>query len=154
MRIAVAFAVPLMAAFSMICANLRQAAAVYVVRVLVRGFMRMLMTTVVIVSMIVLLLLPENFARQVLFAVGVDIDFGRRNSASHHARNLQPRADIERRDRVLQKFGRHPGIHQRAQKHVATDAGETVEVGYAHGTIVVGRWSLVVGKTRFRELWR
>ena len=58
-------------------ANFRQAATVYVIvpRLLVRGCMGMLMTTVVIVSMIGVLF-PENFPRQVFLAVGVDIDFG------------------------------------------------------------------------------
>ena len=60
------------------------------------------------VSCIVILLLPENFARQIFFAVRVHIDFGRRNSATRHPLNLQPRTDIERRDRVFQKLGDTP----------------------------------------------
>src|ERR1039457_4858452 len=49
------------------------------------------------------------------------IDFGCQNSAAHHSRNLKPRADLERLDRVFQKFGRHSGIQQRAQKHVRSE---------------------------------
>ena len=145
MRIAVAFAVLLIAALLMICANFRQPTTVLresccVVTGLCpvgRGraplpHVLVVMLVGVFVSMIVPVLLPENFPRQIFLAVDIHIDFGRRNSASHHPRNLQPRTDIERRDRVFQKLGGHPGIHQRAQKHVAADAGKTVEVGYAH----------------------
>ena len=90
-------------------ANLRQGATVVVAM-----FMRMFVAVRVFVSMIVSVLLPENFSRQIFFAVGVHIDFGRRNSAAHDLRYLQPRADIERRDRVFQKLWRHSGIYQRA----------------------------------------
>jgi arginyl-tRNA synthetase len=37
----------------------------------------------------------------------------------------------------------HTGIHQRAEKHVAAHAGETIEVGYAHKAC---RWPLVLGR--------
>ncbi len=94
--------------------------------------MCMTMTVRVFVSMIVPLLLPENFSRQVFFAVGVHIHFGRRNSGPHDLRQLHPCADIERLDRVFQKLWRHSGIYERAQKHVAAYAGKTVEVGYTH----------------------
>ena len=70
----------------------------------------MVMVMIVIVSR----LLPENFSRQISFAVGIYIHFGRRNSGSHDFRNLQPRTDIERRYRVFQKLWRHSGIYQRA----------------------------------------
>src|SRR5260370_14069725 len=57
---------------------------------------------IVMMRVIVYLLFPENFARQILLAARVHIDLGCRNSASLHSRDLQPRADIERRDRVFQ----------------------------------------------------
>jgi flagellar basal body rod protein FlgG len=82
--------------------------------------------------MIVPLLTIENFARQIFFAIGIDIYFGRRNSAAHNPRNLQTRAYVKRRHCVFQELWRHTHIQQRAQKHVAADSGKTVEVGYAH----------------------
>jgi hypothetical protein len=123
MRIAVAFAAPPIADFSMISRiSFAQPFAVT----------RPVSTRASGWVMLVPMLLMENFARQIFFAVGVYIDFGRGNSAAQHPRNLQPRADVERGDCVFQKLWRHSGIHQRAQKHVAADAGKTVEVGYAH----------------------
>jgi hypothetical protein len=81
---------------------------------------------------IVRLLLPENFAGQIFFAIRIYIDFGRRNSAAQHPRNLQARAYIHSRDCIFEELRRHSGIQQRAQEHVAADAGKTVKVGYAH----------------------
>ena len=78
------------------------------------------------------LLLPELLAWQILLAVGVDIHLGRRNPSAHHTRDLQPRAHIERRDRSLEQFRRHTGVHQCAKEHVAADAGKTVKIGDAH----------------------
>ena len=86
----------------------------------------------VLVNVILIPLFPENFARQIFFAIGIYIYLGRRNSAPHYTRNFQSRAYVERRDCFFQKLRSHSGIQQRAQEHVAADAGKTVEVGYAH----------------------
>ena len=53
-------------------------------------------------------------SRLIFLAVNVHIHFCRRDSASLHPRNLQSRTDVERRDRVFQKFWRHTGIYQGA----------------------------------------
>jgi len=83
---------------------------------MMRVFMRLLMTVVVrmLVGMIAPLLVAEDFARQVFLATGVDVHFGRGNSASLYPRYLQPGSDIERCDCVFQKLWRHSGIYQRA----------------------------------------
>jgi hypothetical protein len=91
------------------------------------------------VSVIVFALRLENFPREIFFAIGVHVHFGCRNSSAHDPLNLQSRTNIECRYRVFEKLWRHSGICQSAQKHVAADAGKTVEVGYAHGRTVVGR---------------
>ena len=93
-----------------------------------RGFC---VATVVRVTVIMLVLFPEGFPREIFFSVGVDVDLGCGNSATHHTGNLQPRAEIESGDCVLEERRGHSCIHS-AQKHVATDAGKTVKVGYTH----------------------
>src|ERR1700722_7983812 len=103
--------------------------AVVGISVVVMSFVsvRMLMTvTMCMLGMAVFVLVPERFARKIFFAVGVHIDFGRRNSCPHHSRNLKPRSDIERGDRFFKKFRRNSSIHQRAKKHVAADARKAV----------------------------
>ena len=79
-----------------------------------------------------ILLFPEHLAWQVLFSAAIDINFCRRDPTSHDAGYFEPCAHIERRDCVFQQLRRHAGIHQCTQKHVATDAGETLKVGNTH----------------------
>ena len=62
----------------------------------------------------------------------VNIDLGRRDPSTHDARNLQPGAEIKRRNRFFQQLWRHTGVYQRAEKHVAADAGKTIEVRNTH----------------------
>ena len=129
-------------------ANLGQASSVFVfVSMLVRATLRMAMTMIVImamgvfrmrVRMIMPVLLLQNFPWQIFFSVGVHIDLGRCNPATRHPRNLQPRADIKRRNGVFQKLGRHSGVDDCSEEHVAADSGKTIEVGYAHGKIAIG----------------
>src|SRR5712671_1301764 len=99
--------------------------------------MEMLMShTLGMLMLVLMLLLPVLFSRRILLPVNVNIHLARGNSAAHHAGNLQPRTKIgrrfERRDGVLQQPWRHPRIHQRAEKHVAADAGKTFKVSNAH----------------------
>src|SRR5450432_2253490 len=98
-----------------------------VVMIMAIGVFRMRM------CMIVPAMLLENFPRQILLSVGVHVDLCRGNSAARNPRNFHPCADIERRNGVFQKFGRHSGVDECSEEHVAADAGKTVEVGYAHG---------------------
>jgi hypothetical protein len=72
------------------------------------------------------LLVPENFAWKIFFALHVHIDLGSGNPSSRHERDIQPGAEVECRDRFLQQFRRHSRVHEGAQEHVAADAGKTV----------------------------
>ncbi len=80
----------------------------------------------VIVVMLVTVLFPVNFAREFLLAMDQDIDFGSRNPAAIHPRNFQPGTDIEGCHRALEYLRGHTGIEQRAEKHVAANAGKTI----------------------------
>src|SRR5580700_2578522 len=106
---------------------------------------RMLMFVIVRMSERMFALCPEFLPRQLLFAVYENIDLSSGDSTSIDLRDFETRAHVECRDGLLQHIGRHAGVDQGAQKHVATHAGEAVEIGYAHGenqSLVVGRWSL------------
>jgi len=46
----------------------------------------------------------ENFPRQVLLTVSVDVHLGGRDAAAAHPRYLQVRSDFQRRDCVLEQF--------------------------------------------------
>jgi hypothetical protein len=78
------------------------------------------LTIAMLIMMIMAMTVP------MLFILAPYIDFRRRNSAAVHPRNLQLRANIQRRNRIFQQARGHTRIHQRAQKHVAADAGKTV----------------------------
>ena len=58
-----------------------------------------------------ILLRPEDFARQIRFAVNVNVQFGRCDSAAVHPRNLQSRSNIQCRNGVLEQLRRNPGIY-------------------------------------------
>src|SRR5205823_7587942 len=77
------------------------------------------------------LLLPKNFARQLFLAVNKHIYFSCADSATGHARNIEPRSDVQGCYRVLKQLRGYSHVHERAQKHIATHAGETVEIGNA-----------------------
>src|SRR5258708_990013 len=76
--------------------------------------------------------LPIHLPRQILLPIHPNVHLNRRNPAAHHARNFQPRPHVQRRHSLLQQRSRNSGVHQRAQKHVAADARETLKIGYAH----------------------
>src|ERR1700733_7941027 len=90
------------------------------------GLMRML------VSVFVLLPFPILLPRQIFLPLHPHIHLSRRNSTPHHPRNLQLRPHSERRHSLLQHARRNPGIHNRAEKHVAAHAGKTFKVSDTH----------------------
>ena len=108
----------------------------------------MLMLVVGMLSRPRILLFPVLLSRQILLAIHPNIHFSSRNSAAHHARYFQLSPNPKRRHGLFQEFRRNSGIHQRAQKHVAADAGKTLKVGYAHRkpSLAVRRWSLANSK--------
>jgi hypothetical protein len=76
--------------------------------------------------------LQENFSGQIFLPINVHVDLHGGNSASHHPHGFQTRTNIQRCDRLLEQFWRHAGIDQRTEEHIATNAGETVEISYSH----------------------
>lgn len=61
-----------------------------------------------------------------------DVYLCRADAATVCARDRQFRADVERGDGLLQERGIHAGIDERAEEHVAADAGEALEKRDAH----------------------
>ena len=63
-------------------------------------------------------------------------------------------ADVERRGGFLKQFERDAGIDQRAQQHVAADAGKTLEVANSHRGVILNcrlvrcLWSLLKDNCR------
>src|SRR5579863_1588754 len=89
----------------------------------------------VLMRMLMLMLpepLPILLPRQILLSLHPHIHLRRRNSTPQHPRDLQPRPHSERSHGLFQHPSRNPGIHERAQKHVAAHAGKTLKVGNAH----------------------
>src|SRR5580704_14090559 len=75
----------------------------------------------------------------------INIHFDRAYAIALNTGNLQPGADVQRRNRVFQELLWHSRVDQRTEEHVAAHAGKTIEVGYAHrsSSAVVGLRSLV-----------
>lgn len=74
-----------------------------------------------------------NFlAWDVFLSVDEDIDFRRGDAAAIDTRDLEFRAELESANGFAQQVGRHSGVDERAEKHVAADSAETVEVRDAH----------------------
>src|SRR5260370_18533140 len=101
-----------------------------------RGSNFIVMAVKVFMTALGFALTPVFFARQIFFAVDDHINFRRTDAAAIYTRDLEPRSDVERSDGFLQQPERASGVQQRAQKHVAADAGKTIEVGNAHKTFV------------------
>jgi hypothetical protein len=83
-------------------------------------------------SRMLFVLLEINLARLVFLTMRKNIYLNCTDAVTLDARNLQPGIDIQRRDCLFEELLRHTGIDQRAQKHVAADAGKTIKVGYTH----------------------
>ena len=83
-------------------------------------------------SRMLFVLLQISLARLVLLAMRINIHLDCTDAVTLNARNLQPGIDIQRRDRLFEELLRHADIDQRAQEHVAADAGKTIKVGYTH----------------------
>src|SRR5437899_773289 len=94
--------------------------------------MRMPRDSMLMMMFVFLPTLPILLPRQVFFPININIHLGGRDPAAHHPRDFQPRAHLQSRNRLLQQSRRNSSIHQRAQKHVAADAGKTFKVGNAH----------------------
>jgi hypothetical protein len=59
---------------------------------------------------------------------GIDREFGRRHAGAKHAVGGDARADREAAERRTQVVERQPGVDERAERHVAGDPREAVEI--------------------------
>src|SRR5215813_10596206 len=87
-------------------------------------FVVMMMSVAVTVLML-RLFLPKFFPWQLFLSGNDHINFGRADAATVHAGDFQARVYGESFDGLLQQLRRNSGVHQRAEKHVAADPGET-----------------------------
>ena len=71
----------------------------------------------------------------------VDVNFGGGDSAAVDLFDLEGGVEIQGGGGLVEDGGIEAGVEEGSEEHVATDAGEAVEVGDAHGGIV----SWVVG---------
>src|ERR1700719_569591 len=87
-------------------------------------------------------LLPIDLTWQFFLTANINIHLRSRDTAALHSRNFQPGADVQGCDGFFQHARGHSCIHKRAQEHVATYAGKTIEVSYAHdfnsGVFIIG----------------
>jgi hypothetical protein len=88
---------------------------------------------VFVLVLVVVLLCPELFARKIFLAIHDHVDFGCGDSVAQNLREFQFGTDVQGADGVAQQVGRDSGIDKGAEKHVATDPAEAIEVGNAHG---------------------
>jgi hypothetical protein len=107
--------------------DLRQAAMIVGMRVNVS--LRRSVRVFVLVGVSVLM---EDFAGQVDGAVDEDIDFGGSEAAALDTTGQQLSIDAEGRGDGLQLLQGDSGIYGCAEKHVATDSGETIQEGNTH----------------------
>ena len=99
----------------------------------------MRVTMLMSVSMFVIVLMRMRMAmfsriRDCFGANSIDQHFnpGGGDAAAIHTSGAQFGADIQSRNRALQKLKRNAGMDERAQQHVAADSGKALKVGYAH----------------------
>ena len=60
------------------------------------------------------------------------VDFRRGNTAAAHLARFEPRAYIERGRRLCKVAEGNTGIDQRAQQHVAANAGKALQISNSH----------------------
>src|ERR1700722_3692164 len=112
----------------------------FVLRMLMMLMLMLMVDVGMLMFMGVFRLSPSKLLpRQILLPIHPDVDLGSRNPAPHDPRNLELSFESERGDRLFQDARRNSGIHERAQKHVATHSGKTFKVGNPHSKNVVGR---------------
>ena len=62
-----------------------------------------------------------------------DVDFGAGDAAAVDFFDFEGRAEVEGGGGVVEDLRIEAGVEEGSEEHVATDAGEAVEVGDAHG---------------------
>ena len=66
----------------------------------------------------------------------VDVNFCRRDSATVDLFYFQRCIDVQCGYSLVEYFGVDSGVDEGSEEHVATNAGEAIEIGDAHGVIV------------------
>ena len=83
-----------------------------------------------VVEVIVGLRLAVSFGKVAMFE---DVDFGAGDAAAVDFFDFEGRSEIESDGGVVKDLRIEAGVEEGPEEHVATDAGEAVEVGDAHG---------------------
>ena len=78
------------------------------------------------------------------------MDFGAGDAAAVYLFDLEGGSEVEGGGGVVEDLRVEAGVEESSEEHVATDAGEAVEVGDAHGAIV----SRGSGGSALAEGWR
>jgi hypothetical protein len=99
--------------------------------------MPMFMTVRIAVMRMLIMRMLYRLARRIFFPVTLPLGcehvyFGRDDSTASHLTNLQPRSDIQGRHALFQHARLDPRVDQRAQEHIAANAGKTIEIRDAH----------------------
>src|SRR5581483_5800527 len=92
----------------------------------------------------------RRLSRTIRFAVNEHIDLRRSDATAVHLLDLEFPTEIQRLHRFAQQVRGNAGIYQRAQEHISTDPGKTLDVGDAHEpepllSMRSGEYSIVVG---------
>jgi hypothetical protein len=98
--------------------------AMWLMRVIVRVLMLVLMSMFIVMGLRCGLLCS--------LSIDQHVDFRRIDSAAVNFTQVQRHLEMERVDRLLQRYKRDPGVYQRSEKHIAADAGEAFEIRDLH----------------------
>ena len=94
---------------------------------------RIIMMFMVVPMRMAMMLMSMPFRRAFLLVAYPHINFRGGDPAAHYLPDFDPRAEPKRLHGFFQQRRRHPGVHQRAEKHVAADAGKALKVRNSHG---------------------
>jgi hypothetical protein len=66
-----------------------------------------------------------------------DVNFGAGDAAADYFARFEARADVEGGGGLFEKGNGDAGVDERAEEHVATDAGEAVEIADTHRLLIL-----------------
>lgn len=69
--------------------------------------------------------------------LGEDVDFGAGDAAADYFAGFEAGADVEGSGGLFEKRNGDAGVDKRAEEHVATDAGEAVEIADTHRLMIL-----------------
>ncbi len=95
------------------------------------GVVRAVGVVMVVIVMVVIVVMVV--VGSVTMIVGVDRELGRRHTRAQHAIRMHVHVrDRQAAEGVLQRVERQAGVQQRAERHVARNAREAIEVQHLH----------------------